>query len=283
MANRGSYPHPVVDAADDVSSDFKVINILVDSSQQDIEITYEIRTDDPDLRRLLDNGSAIHSLRWRCSSTISTGEMEPAEYQRTSTGFRLRAWLDQQQVKGRVDANVRIIVAKELRNHCWLRQHNDYGDASFDLLPGDVLADGGPFSFDAEKIYDPLNPPVGSCFKFIRSTRHKGIKAAFDGNETVDVQIPEKTFDNFQLFSHRPDLQISLVVLPALMETLNFIKSNKESEEEPLDDKIWYREIDQLVEARGGWKQSVLELAQKVLENPIDTAIRAGLVSEEED
>ena len=283
MANRGSYPHPVVDSADDVSSDFEVTNPRIDSSQQDIEVTYDVRTDDPDLRRLLENGGAVHSLRWHCSSTISTGEMTPTEYQRTPTGFRLRAWLDQQQVKGRVDAHVRIIVAQELKNHRWIRQHADYGDANFDLLPGDVLADGGSFSFDAEKMYDPLNPPVGSCFRFVRRPRHKGIKVAFEGNETVDVLIPEKTFDKFQLFSLRPDLQISLVVLPALMETLNFIKSNKENEEEPLGDKVWYVEIDKLVEARGGWQQSVFELAQKILENPIDMAIRTGLVSEEEE
>jgi len=281
MANRGSYPHPVVDTADDVSSHFKVINVLVDPSQQDIEITYEIRTDDPDLIRLLDSGSAIHSLRWRCSSTISTGEMRPTEYQRMSTGFKLKAWLDQQLVKGKVDADVRIIVAKELYNHQWTNQHADYGEASFDLQPGDVLADGGSFQFDAEKMYDPLNPPVGSFFKFVKSTSiHKRIKTTFDDNDSVNVQIPEKTFDHFNLFSHRPDLQISIVVLPALLETLNFIKFN--STEEPLDDKAWYVEINKLVEARGGWDQSLLELAQKILENPIDTAICKGLITEEE-
>ena len=282
MANRGSYPHPVIDTDDDVSSDFGVINTFVERTQQDIVITYEVRTDDPDLINLLDSDSAIHSLRWRCSSTISTGEMRPTEYQRTPTGFRLRAILDQQLVRGKVDVNVRIIVAKELQNHRWTNQHPDYGNATFDLQPGDVLADGGSFQVDAKKMYDPLNPPVGSFFKFVRSTsRHKGIKVAFDGDETINVQIPEKTHDRFALLSHRPDLQIALVVLPALLETLSFIKSN--GGEEPLDDKAWYVEIEELVKAHGGWEQSLLELAQRILENPIDMVIRTGLVSEEED
>lgn len=282
MANRGSYPHPVIDIADDVSSDIEVINVLVDPTQQDIEVTYEIRTEDPDLTLLLDSGKATHSLRWHCSSTISTGEMLPTEYQRTRNGFRLRAYLDQQLVRGDVVADVRILVADELQGHRWKNQHPDYGSSSFDLHPGDVLADAGSFKFNAEKMYDPLNPPVGSCFKFVRSgSRHKRIKVAFDGNETVTVEIPAKTFDDFQLFSHRPDLQIALVVLPALSETLHFIKSN--DGEEPLDDKIWHNEIQQLVEDRGGWDQSLLELAQRVLESPIDTAIRTGLMSEEED
>ena len=282
MANRGSYPHPIVDAADDVASDFEVLNVLVDPSQQDIEITYEVRTDDSDLLNLLDSGSAVHSLRWRCSSTISTGEMSPTEYQRMPAGFRLRAWLDQQLVRGDVVAEVRVVAAKDLRGYRWTNQHVDYGDARFDLLSGDILADAGSFQFDAHKMYDPLDPPLGSCFKFIRSTSlRKRIKAAFDDDDAVYVKIPAKTFDDFKLFAHRPDLQVALIVLPALMETLSFIKTN--GDDEPLDDKAWFVAITKLVEAHGGWEQSLLDLAQKILESPIDTAICAGFFTEEDD
>lgn len=282
MTSRGSYPHPVIDTSDDVASDFEVLNVQITPTQQDIEITYEIRTDDPDLLDLLDRGYAMHSLRWRCSTTISTGEMKPEEYQRTPTGYRLKAWLDQQLVKGDVTSDVRIIVTQETKAHQWKRQHPDYEGASFDLQSGDVLADAGSFKFSADKLYDPLDPPIGSCFRFVRSTSlNKGIKVTFDSNETVDVQIPKKTFDDFKLFANRPDFQVALVVLPALMETLNFIESNRN--EEPLDDKAWFISIEKLVEERGGWDQKKLDLAQRILENPIDTAIRAGLLSEEED
>lgn len=282
MANRGSYPHPVIDASDDVDSTFEVLNVLVDASQQDIEITYEIRTDDPDLIRFLDSGGAMHSLRWHCSSTISAGDMRPEVTHRTATGFKLRAWLDQQLVKGDVVADARVILKNDMDGHRWARQHVDYGDARFNLLQADILAEAGTFSFSADKLFDPLDPPIGSCFSFVRSTsRHKRIFVTYDSDETVIVQIPAKTFDDFKLFSHRPDLQIALVVLPALMDTLRFIKENRDAE--PLDDKAWFSAIEQLVEDRGGWDQNLLELAQKILESPIDTAIRTGIVSEEED
>lgn len=279
MAKRGSYPHPIIDGADDVGSHFDVRNVLVTPTQQDIEVTYEILTDDPDLIRLLDSGEAVHSLRWSCSSTISTGEMKPAEYQRTGTGMRLRGWLDQDLVKGDVVLDVRVITARPLSAHSWARQHDDYGSAVFDLQRGDVLAEGGTIRFKANKLYDPLDPPIGSCFRLVRSTsRHKGIGVTFDSDDTVDVQLPAKTFDDFKLFSNRPDLQISLVVLPALIETLSFMKENRERE--PLDDKAWFIAIDQLAAERGGWGQTVLTLAQKILENPVDTAIRTGLTTE---
>ena len=282
MANRGSYPHPVIDAADDVASDFEILNVLVDPSQQDIEITYEIRTDDPDLIRLLDSGAAMHSLRWRCSSTISAGDMKPEVTHHTGTGFKLRAWLDQQSVIGDVVADARVILTNDLNGHRWQKQHSEYGDAQFDLLQGDILAEAGTFRFSADKLFDPLDPPIGSCFSFVRSTsRRKGILVTYDSDDTVNVQIPAMTFDGFKLFGHRPDLQIALVVLPALMDALRFIKENRDVE--PLEDKAWYNAIDQLVDDRGGWDKNILELAQKILESPIDNAIRTGIETEEED
>lgn len=284
MAKRGSYPHPIIDAADDVASDFEVHNVLIDAGQQDIGITYEILCDDPDLDKLLRNGDAKHSLRWRCSSTISTGEMKPEVYRQTSTSYGLRAWLDQELVKGDVFADVRVIATRLIQGHTWVRQHPEYGSASFGLQVGDVLAEGGQISFSAEKLYDPLDPPIGSCFRFVRNTNNqKGIRVAFDSDETVDVRIPAKTFDDFKLFSNRPDLQISLVVLPALMETLRFMKANADSGDEPLDDKIWFQAINKLVGARSEWKHPILEIAQKLLDNPVDTAIHTGLNTDEED
>ena len=282
MPLRGSYPHPVIDEADDVASDFEVLNVQVAPTQQDIEVSYEIRSDDPDLERLLAEGLAYHSLRWRCSSTISTGEMKPTVIRRTGTGYQLSAWLDQTLVKGDVRADVRVIVASSIPKHRWSRQHSDYGDARFDLRPGDVLVEGGALVFNAGKLYDPLDPPVGSCFEFKRIAHlHKKISLSFNGDEAVTVRIPAKTFDSLHHFVDRPDLQIGLIVLPALMQTLQFIRENRD--QEPLDDKAWFRTIDGLVDELGGWDQTLLELAQKILDHPVDTAIRKSLFAEEED
>lgn len=283
MARRGSYPHPIIDNADDVDSTFDVRNVRLDYSQQDIEITYEIICDDPDLDRLLDEGLATHSLRWHCSATLSTGEMRPEVYRRSPPIYGLRAWIDQELVRGDVNVDVRVIASQAIQGHSWRRQHSDYAGASFDLEVGDMLADGGRFLFNVKKNYDPLDPPVGSCFRFVRSEDlRKRIDVAFDGDQMVDVMIPEKTFEDFRLMNHRPDMQISLVVLPALMETLYFMNMNRNSDDEPLDDKIWFKTIEKLVGEHGGWNCTALELAQRILANPVDTVIHAGLMAEDD-
>ena len=76
-ALRGSYPHPVLDMSDDVDSYFIVSNPGVSPSIEDIELTFEVRTDDPTLIRLLEERKARASLRWRCSATLATDEREP--------------------------------------------------------------------------------------------------------------------------------------------------------------------------------------------------------------
>ena len=53
MASRGSYPHPVLDASNDVNSTFEAINATVSPSHDDVEIAVELRTDDDDLICLL--------------------------------------------------------------------------------------------------------------------------------------------------------------------------------------------------------------------------------------
>lgn len=281
MAGRGSYPHPVLDASDDVSSSFDVRNVYVAPSRHDIEITYEVRSDDPDLDALLAKGSLKHSFRWRCSATISSDEMAPEVVKRTASGYSLRGWIDQALVRGDVTGEVRIVVAEELRGHRWSRQHPDYGDASFDLLPGDVLADGGSITFDAKKQFDPLDPPIGSCFHFVRDTsRRKGIELSYVGDDTIDVLMPEVVYDRFLLLRHRPDLQIALVMLPTLIEALGFIRRTKD--DELLGDRKWFVAIDELVTDCGGWDKSPIELAQKILGWPLDQALEQGLGPEED-
>jgi hypothetical protein len=58
VKTRGSYPHPVLDASDDVASFIEVFNPTVASSVEDVEIRFQVRMTDPDIQSLLDAGQA---------------------------------------------------------------------------------------------------------------------------------------------------------------------------------------------------------------------------------
>ncbi|MGM0930068.1 MAG: hypothetical protein ACQEXN_10195 [Actinomycetota bacterium] len=276
VTKRGSYPHPVLDSSDDVGSSFEVLNATISPSVDDVEIKFQVRLNDPDVQSLLDEGTARYSFRWTCSSTIATGELIASVQQQHVDGSTYIGWIDQQTIRGPVKVEIKIIAARAIAEYSLQSQHSDYGDASFSIMPGDVLGDAGYFEFEPEKRYDPLSPPVGSCFRFIADPKlKKGLNVKFFDDEYVLVAFPEKTLPGFAMLQERPDLQISLVVLPALMQTISFIRANMaaESEGEDLSGKTWYTAVNRLVEDAGSYEDHPFELAQKILGHPLDTSL----------
>lgn len=284
-ATRGSYPHPVLDTSDDVSSTFEVSNAEVTPGVDDVRIRFDMRSDDPTLQRLLAERKARISLRWRCSATLASEEFEPSVHAALADGHQFECWIDQRQVRGEIKADVRVLAVEPLRCFRWERQHSVYGDAVFDLRVGDVLADGGTITFRADKLYDPLDPPVGSCFKFMLDTGvRKGFKVTFGDEEAVTVRLSPGLHRSLGLLAARPELQISAIVLPTLMETITFIQKNRaDPSGEDLADFSWCQVISNLVERIGSFDDSAVDLAQAILSYPVDLTLSQIADADEED
>jgi hypothetical protein len=283
-ALRGSYPHPVLDASDDVDSYFGVSNPAVSPSIDDIELTFEVRTNDPTLVRLLEERKARVSLRWRCSATLATDEYEPQPRLPLADGKQYESWIDQRQVRGVIIVDIHVLAIEPLPRFRWERQHSDYGDAVFDLRIGDVLADGGSFTFEADKLYDPLDPPIGSCFKFVEAPGlRRGFRVTFDDDEAIFVRLPPEVHRNLRLLAPRPELQISTVVLPALIQAVSYIQSTLKDNSEDLSDRGWFKAISGMVDRLGGFDVPAIEIAQKILDYPVDRTLSIETDAKEDD
>lgn len=277
---RGSYPHPVLDASDDVDSSIQVFNFTFAPSVDDVEIRFQVRMTDPDIQHLLDTGAARYSFRWSCSSTISSGDLQASPTQKYADSTAYSGGIDQEDIRGTVRLEFKVITMSNIDQYILQRQHADYGNAHFSLMPGDVIADGGYIEFEADKLYDPMSPPVGSCFRFVTDPkRRKGLSIRFDDNDHVNVLFPEKVLQGFALLKENPELQISLVVLPALMQTIGFIKDNLDAgaEGEDLSEKKWYTAIKDLVEGAGSFEDPAFETAQKILGHRLDESLTIPL------
>ena len=68
---RGSYPHPVLDASDDVGASIEVFNVSVAPSVDDVEVRFQLRMTEPLIHKLLQEGAARYSFRWSCSLVMS--------------------------------------------------------------------------------------------------------------------------------------------------------------------------------------------------------------------
>ncbi|WP_343317517.1 hypothetical protein AAFM46_09475 [Arthrobacter sp. TMP15] len=275
-STRGSYPHPVLDASDDVNASFEMFHVSIAPSIDDVEVKFQLRMDEPLIQALLQDGTARYSFRWSCSSTIATGELGAEVKLHHADSISYVGWIDQESIRGTVRIDVKIIAVRGLEQYRLQSQHSDYGEATFRVLPGDVLADAGYFDFEPDKLYDPLSPPVGSCFRFaVDSKLKRGLSVRFDDDDHVLVAFPEKVLPGFGMLRNRQDLQISLVVLPALMETISFIKENEAAGDdgEDLTDRKWYTAVRRLIEEVGSFDQRSFELAQKILGNPLDNSL----------
>lgn len=279
----GSFPHPVLGNQDDVSSIFELENVSYRSDFDDIEVKFRVINEDPDLEALISAGKAELKARWECKVTISSGFLDLEDIHHHHDGITYAGWLDQRLVRDEVDIEVFVIATEPLRDFSWKNQHSDYGGEKFEIRKGDLLADGGYFPIKVGKLFDPVDPPIGSCFRIREDQKlKKELKVDFSDDEQVIIFLPKDASDGLKELRDRPDLQISLLIMPALMETISFIqKVQGDTSDEDLDEKTWYRTLSNLIKSIDT-ESSPFSIAQKLLGGSLVKVLTDPLFPEEE-
>ena len=279
----GSYPHPVLGNQDDVSSNFQLQNAQFKHDVDDIEISFRVASDDPDLTRMLKSGEAELMARWDCPVTMSNGYLELDVVRQHADGTSFKGWLDQREVREDVRIDIFVVASKTISEFSWQNQHEDYAQDKFEIRKGDLLANGGFFTIKVGKLYDPMDPPVGSCFRItVDPIQKREIKVNFDDDEQVVILMSKEMASGFQELSFRPDLQISLVILPALMETISFIQKNQSDDsEEDLSDKTWFQTVSSLLSSIDS-ETSPIAIAQQLLGDVVTKVLTVSLFTEED-
>lgn len=272
-----SFPLPVLGNGQgherDIASEWRVGNFNFASGTEDVTIRFRVFHDDPDLKRLLDNGAARIMAEWKCSSTISSGFLDLTEDIRHSDGTTYISSLDQRTVLGPVVVSVFAVAMRPIPDFRWSRQHEDYGEETFDVRTGDLLSVPTDFTFDPAKLYDPQDPPLNSIFKIVRSDkpRAKGVSVSYIEDEQIIITLSKELFEQMQLIDSA-NIKLTAIVLPALIDAIDFIRANEtQGENENLMDRQWCKTIKQLMNSNGlDDDQRPLDIAQKLLSNPID-------------
>lgn len=269
--HNGSFPHPVLGNHDDVLSSFRVFNAVVSCDVDFVDLKFEFQTDDPDLLQRLDDGRASIAIRTSCSATffVRTESVQPVA--RRSNGAKFHVVLDQSDLKGQV--NVHFLALCEATDSAfhWQKQHEDYGDAIFAVTKGDILADGGYLTFDASKVFDPMDPPIGSCFRIVPDNRlKKKMQLGFDDEEQIVVAVSEGIAEYLRLHPDLPEIAINCIVFPALIRTVEKINEAENSEEFREEQGFaWYKTIHKMLNDRELLGEDPFLAAQEILQYPI--------------
>ncbi|KFI52533.1 hypothetical protein [Bifidobacterium callitrichos] len=271
-----SFPIPVLGNGQgderDVASEWRVGNFTFASGTEDVTIRFRVFNDDPDLKRLISEGAARIMAKWKCSSTISTGYLDLNPDTAHEDGTTYLSSIDQRSVLGPVTVSVFAVATRPIPDFRWSRQHDDYGDETFDVRTGDLLSVPTDFTFDPAKLYDPQNPPLNSIFKIVKDDkRTKGVSVSYIEDEQIIITLPKVLFNQMQLIDSA-NLKLSALVLPVLIDAIAFIRLNEaQGDEEDISERQWCKTIKRLMSANGlSDDDRPLTVAQRLLANPID-------------
>lgn len=282
MSRASYFPHPVVGFTD-VASIFQLSNPRIHTTPEAIEVRFRVHLDDPDLRGFIKAGHARLSARWSCGETLVSRPLELESVRKGPDYEDFRAIIDHADARGTVTVTVRAVATSPITDYRLARQHADYGDATFSIDVASVIGDAGYLVFDAEKLFDPLAPPLGSCFKLIRDPdRRFDVAVDFSSTDQVSILLPDETFEALNRLRSAPRLQLTLIVLPALMETIAFIEREESSGDEDMSEFEWYRTLRSLLAGLDN-NLGTFEKAQRLLKRPLLPAALEALNGDDDE
>lgn len=282
---RGSYPHPVIDASDDVDSEFRMANVEKASRVDSFELYFDVFLDDDEIKEYLEDRTARMVMRWRCRQTMRIGYEEPRRDPSRASGRRWLVSLPHSDISGPIQMELQIIAAAPIDDYQLRNQNPDYGQARFRIQPGDVLAVGGSVNVLPDKAYDPMNPPIESCFEIMPSEEvAEGIKLLFHDDQKVIVLVNHETAEKMRHLPGRTEYLTATVMLPALVGALDYMKYEA-GEGDFLGDNLWYRALENLLSTHKVEHEPPLVQAQRILHDPIGRSVAKehSILEEEEE
>ncbi len=206
----------------------------------DLNVTFELS--DPDLRRLVRQRNA------RCALVIESPLTRFRDLVQVE-GYHRQESFSTGQLKGRVEIRPFLVCTRELRKFRANGWHADYGDRSFDIPVGAVLAQDEPsvYWIDTED-----EKPIASIFRHTGSPDQKdGTWACLPADDQVEIRMSERDHRCFERTKHQREGDeaawlINGVYLPALVYLLN----EADSAADEYASFRWYATLDQKLEEK---------------------------------
>ncbi len=267
-------PYPILVASTDDYHDATLrAAVSVQPVSDKYTITCDFTLDEPVIKQLLAEGSVQFATHIECPRTSFRTIVR-------STETYVQTNIPADEVSGFLEVCTYLICATPLEGFCSPRFHPDYAGLSFDLETGSIL--GIAESCRVEIDDDESDEDTASIVRIARSqpAQVDDMSVNTDG-DYIYITLTAATYDKYYRTGKGflNEAVASTIVLPALVVALLRLKESYDP------DILWARVLTDWMTVHGialedmdltsieG--QSVLSIAQRILENPIGRALAA--------
>ncbi len=218
-----SLPYPVLGNSDDIlpllPDDSIVLKHSVDGDNYKFSI--KLKQENPDITRLIEQKKAAYTCEVTCPRTYLR-----RCYKSEKPEFEIE--LGRREVFVKVEFNCFVTVYEEIDGYHNEFQNEDYGDASFDMEPGDVLVSFPTAYVPVDITYEMLYSS-GACMVVLdggQDTKHTW----FDANDdTIKVYLPHDMFEQYRTMHQNRNFNAlfhASIVFNALFKVLSEYKES---------------------------------------------------------
>lgn len=265
-----SYPHPVVGNRDDVPGAAFQGAVEMTSDQQQVYVDADIKCSSTTINDTVASGAAAFVLHVECSNTLFR-----RAYQFSDSSHRVAIPAD--SLNDAVEVNLFVRALRNLDGYRVDKAHAEYGDASFQVKRGDILAVGEGHVFHIESSFDAMSR-IGAIMTIKESPENGDVpmKAHFDGDKIV-IFLAKKDFAEYRILKTHEgvaDPLTTTLVLPVLTEAFHVYQEDGEGEE---DGRRWVRVLARRIDQLGlEGEKNAMVVAQQLLELPVKRALASS-------
>lgn len=263
-----SYPRPVVGNGDDVPEAAFQAAYEYASDKQFYFITVTVACSSKSIARLIEKGAACYVLHVECGNTLYR---QAFDFSETTKRFDIPA----NKLNGVVEVNCLVRATKPVDRYAVDGAHEDYGNTTFDVAVGDILAVAEGQTFDAEP-QDTLRR-IGSIMLIEESPRDdEHVMEVEFSTDKIRIRLCKEDFRRYRELKAITGLASHLtttIVLPVLTEALHIIAQGHDE----FEDLKWYRNLRGRLEEVGlTADDEALQAAQALLDMPIRRAFASA-------
>jgi hypothetical protein len=265
-----SFPHPVLNLHDDISSGSYRITHSVQKNRDEIVISVEHDLLQSSLEHLIENREACFLTEVHCPQTLFRVAYISHDPEQTII-------IPSKDLRDFVEISFFIVAGQDISPYEIKEANKDYSGFKIEVARGDVLAYGGRDNFFAEKKWE-AQKSVSNFMEIRPLADLNGPVKFFLGEEKIIVNLPAGDFkfysklvgyDQFAPMFH------SSIVLPALM----FALTEMIEDGEQYENLSWYKVIqsrrnsDEKIKKMAWERENVPEIAQAILSNPVERSL----------